>query len=102
MSEQRGTSEEQVTPSAPFVPSSFSPTWQGGNRPELPRLADERATLTSYLDWHRATFELKCQGIADPRLSERAVPPSTLSLHGLLRHLSGVERWWFQQQFLGA
>ena len=25
-----------------------------------------------------------------------------MSLHGLLRHLSGVERWWFQQQFLGA
>jgi len=29
------------------------------------------------------------------------VPPSGLSLHGLLRHLSGVERWWFQQQFAG-
>jgi len=24
-----------------------------------------------------------------------------LSLHGLLRHLAGVERWWLRQQFAG-
>lgn len=82
------------------VPTNFSQLWPGGDtRPEIPRLADERATLTSYLDWHRATFELKCLGIADRQLSEKAVPPSSMSLHGLLRHLSGVERWWFGLQF---
>jgi hypothetical protein len=85
------------------VPTNFSQLWPGGDaRPEIPRLADERATLVSYLDWHRATFELKCRGIAEQQLSERAVPPSSMSLHGLLRHLSGVERWWFQQQFVRA
>ena len=88
--------------SAPFVPSSYSPTWPGDNRQPPPRLADERTTLTGYLDWQRATFELKCRGIAEQRLSERSVPPSAMSLHGLLRHLSGVERYWFQQQFLRA
>jgi len=88
--------------SAPFVPSSFSPIWEGDNRPKLPKLADERVTLTAYLDYQRATFELKCRGVDSQRLSERTVPPSAMSLHGLLRHLSGVERWWFQQQFLGA
>jgi hypothetical protein len=35
------------------------------------------------------------------RLSEQGVPPSTLSLHGLIRHLAGVERWWFRLQFAG-
>jgi hypothetical protein len=85
------------------VPTNFSQLWPGGDaRPEIPRLADERATLVAYLDWHRATFELKCRGIAELQLSVRSVPPSSMSLHGLLRHLSGVERWWFQQQFVRA
>ncbi|HET6209257.1 MAG TPA: DinB family protein [Jatrophihabitans sp.] len=85
------------------VPTSYSQLWPGGEaRPQIPRLADERSTLTGYLDWQRATFELKCRGVAGQRLSERTVPPSSMSLHGLLRHLSGVERYWFQQQFLRA
>ena len=38
----------------------------------------------------------------DPaRLNDRTMPPSTLTLHGLLRHLTGVERWWFQINFAG-
>jgi hypothetical protein len=35
------------------------------------------------------------------KLSEKGIPPSALSLHGLARHLAGVERWWFRQQFAG-
>ena len=57
--------------------------------------------MSSFLDWHRATFELKCTGIPPERLSEQAIPPSSLSLHGLARHLAGVERWWFRIQFAG-
>ncbi|MGH2736931.1 MAG: DinB family protein [Actinomycetota bacterium] len=83
------------------VPSSYSPKWKGDTRTDPPALGDEREILTSFLDWHRATFELKCDGIPPERLSERAVPPSSLSLHGLVRHLGGVERWWFRQQFAG-
>ena len=52
--------------------------------------------LTAYLDWHRTTLELKCSGVERSRLREQSMPPSTLSLHGLVRHLAGVERWWFQ------
>ncbi|WP_328470136.1 DinB family protein [Streptomyces sp. NBC_00448] len=70
-------------------------------RPELPRTDGERATLTAFLDWHRETFALKCAGVAADRMSEKAVPPSGLSLHGLVRHLAGVERWWFRQHFAG-
>lgn len=64
-------------------------------------MGGERETLGTVLDWHRATFELKCAGLPPERLSQQAVPPSTLSLHGLLRHLSGAERWWFRTQFAG-
>ncbi len=84
-----------------FIPSSFSPTWPDDDRVEPPREGDERSTLSAYLDWHRDTFELKCRGVPSERLSERSVPPSSMTLHGLVRHLAGVERWWFQQQFAG-
>ena len=80
---------------------NFSPRWAADTRPPLPRLGDEREILTAFLDWYRLTFELKCTGVAPERLSEKGIPPSTLSLHGLIRHLAGVERWWFRQQFAG-
>lgn len=79
----------------------LSPKWEGDDRPPLPTVGGEREILTAFLDWHRATFELKCRGVAAARLSERAIPPSGLSLHGLVRHLAGVERWWFRQHFAG-
>jgi Protein of unknown function (DUF664) len=81
------------------VPGNYSPMWSGDTRAELPNVGDEREILTSFLDWHRATLELKCSGVPPERLSERLVQPSSLSLHGLVRHLAGVERWWFQIQF---
>ncbi|MCE7079109.1 DinB family protein [Streptomyces sp. ST2-7A] len=85
------------------VPTVFSPLWPGseGLRPSPSRVGTERELLVGNLDWHRRTFELKCSGLPAGRLSERSVEPSRLSLHGLIRHLAGVERWWFQQQFLG-
>lgn len=83
------------------VPKVFSPRWETDVRPDLPLLGDEREILTAYLDWHRTTFELKCAGVPLERLSEKGVPPSGLSLHGLVRHLAGVERWWFRIQFAG-
>ena len=80
---------------------NYSPTWVGAERPEVPPTGDERALLTALLDWHRATFEAKCTGLPADRLAEKAVPPSGLSLHGLVRHLAGVERWWFRIQLAG-
>lgn len=80
---------------------NYAPRWQGATRPDVPPTGDERAVLTTLLDWQRATFEAKCSGVGPHRLAERAVPPSTLSLHGLVRHLAGVERWWFRIQLAG-
>ncbi|MFE7117667.1 DinB family protein [Streptomyces sp. NPDC057654] len=80
---------------------NYAWTWGDGARTEPPLTGDERTALTSSLDWHRATFELKCSGVPEDRLSEKGIPPSGLSLHGLVRHLAAVERWWFRIQFAG-
>ena len=80
---------------------NYARTWAPDPRTAIPLVGDEREILTAYLDWHRHTFELKCSGVPPERLSEKVVPPSGLSLHGLLRHLAGVERWWFRLQFAG-
>jgi len=55
--------------------------------------------LQAILDWHRATLLYKCQGLTGEQLAERAVPPSELSLLGLIRHMTRVERSWFRQRF---
>ena len=81
---------------------NYSPLWPGDARTPVPRTASERVILTGFLDYFRATFEQKCAGLANHQLSEASVPPSTMTLHGLVRHLGGVERWWFQIQFVGA
>jgi hypothetical protein len=54
----------------------------------------EREVDLSYLRFYRRTFELKCADLSPSQLATRSVPPSTLSLLGLLRHLAGVEHSW--------
>jgi hypothetical protein len=58
--------------------------------------------IASNLDYHRATFLWKCSGLTDPQLRQRSVPPSSLSLLGLMRHLQGVERYWLQRRLAGT
>ncbi|MBM7784023.1 DinB family protein [Tenggerimyces flavus] len=65
------------------------------DRPRPPRVGDERTTLDGFLDFHRATLLWKCEGLTDEQLKLRAVPPSDLSLLGLVRHVTEVERGWF-------
>ena len=66
------------------------------DRTDPPLEADERTTLTAFLDFLRGTLALKCDGLTDDQLRERAVPPSNLSLLGLVRHMAEVERNWFR------
>jgi hypothetical protein len=54
----------------------------------------ELATLRDYLSSYRMTLQMKCQGLDPEQLARRSVPPSTMSLLGLLRHLAGVEHDW--------
>jgi len=63
--------------------------------------ADEREMLTGWLEHHRGVLIWKCQDLTAEQLRQRAVPPSTLSLLGLVRHMAQVERGWFRQVFLG-
>ncbi len=65
-------------------------------RVDPPLDADERATLTAFLDYQRATLALKCHGLSADQLRQRAVEPSSLSLLGLVRHMAEVERNWFR------
>ena len=57
--------------------------------------------LQALLDWQRATLLYKCAGLTGEQLARRAVPPSGLSLLGLVRHMTKVERTWFRQRFAG-
>jgi uncharacterized damage-inducible protein DinB len=61
-----------------------------------PPEAGEREMLAAFLDLYRATLEAKCAGLSPDQLRARAVPPSSLSLLGLIRHMAEVEHTWFR------
>ncbi|MFF3059811.1 DinB family protein [Streptomyces sp. NPDC057909] len=63
--------------------------------------AAERPMLEGWLDYHRDTLALKCAGLTDAQLREASVPPSELSLLGLVRHMAEVERGWFREVLAG-
>jgi hypothetical protein len=60
----------------------------------------ERAMLEGWLEFHRTTLELKCEGLSDEQLKRRPIETSALSLHGLVRHMAEVERGWFRRVLL--
>lgn len=62
---------------------------------------DERTTLTEELRAQRLTLELKCEGLDAEQMARRAIPPSTLSLLGLVRHLAEVERATWRRLIAG-
>ena len=64
-------------------------------RAEPDKTSEERAMLDQWLDYHRATLRQKCTGINDHQLRTASCPPSNLTLLGLVRHLTDVERGWF-------
>src|SRR4030095_6214254 len=66
-------------------------------RPAPPRSAPEREVLAAWLDFHRLTLERKCHGLSPAQLRRRAVPPSALSLLGVVRAPGGVGRHWFRR-----
>lgn len=54
----------------------------------------ELATLVDVLTNYRLTLRMKCEGLDAEQLARRSVPPSTMSLLGLVRHLAEAERDW--------
>jgi uncharacterized damage-inducible protein DinB len=70
-------------------------------RVEPPYVLDDRDMLEGWLEFHRTTLLLKCEGLDDASRKRRPVETSVLSLHGLVRHMSEVERSWFRRALLG-
>jgi uncharacterized damage-inducible protein DinB len=66
-----------------------------------PLTGGEREMLRTFLDYHRATLAMKTRGLSDDELRRMSMPPSTLSLLGLVRHLAEVERTWFRRVING-
>lgn len=61
----------------------------------------EKATYREYLTNYRLTIEMKCEGLDADQLARRSVPPSSMSLLGLVRHLAQCENHWFQTVLQG-
>lgn len=59
-------------------------------------MADDRTSLTSFLDYQRSTLAMKCGGLSDEQLKRKAIATTQLSLLGLVRHAASVERTWFR------
>jgi len=69
--------------------------------PDVPLTGDDRPMLEGFLAWHRALLRHKCAGLGGEPLARRSVPPSNLSLLGLVRHMAKVERVWFRERIAG-
>ncbi|MGH9030229.1 MAG: DinB family protein, partial [Acidimicrobiales bacterium] len=69
-------------------------------RTEPPLILPEREMLELWLEFHRTTLMLKCEGLDDAARKARPIPTSKLSLHGLVRHMAEVERNWFTRVLL--
>ncbi|CAM4436763.1 DinB family protein [Nocardia ninae] len=74
---------------------------ESNQRSEPGQVAGEYETLTGFLRFQRETLAWKCSGLTPEQLRLRAVPPSALSLLGLVRHLTDVERTWFTRVLEG-
>ncbi len=81
----------------------MSDMWQAadGDPRDYAPTKGERATVLAYLRNYRLTFALKCEGLDSEQLARRSVPPSTLSLLGLLRHLAQMEHHWSRRVLRG-
>ena len=79
-----------MTWTAPQIPRQSTPT-----------IAGERRLLEAWLDFHRQMLLSKCSGLTAEQLRQRPAPPSTMSLLGLVRHMTDVERGWFRRRIAG-
>jgi uncharacterized damage-inducible protein DinB len=75
-----------------WMDMALDPRFTEWQRPE-----GERATLLEFLRRYRLAVEMKCADLDAAQLARRSVPPSTMSLLGLIRHMADVERYWFRR-----
>jgi hypothetical protein len=70
-------------------------------RTQRPLRADEPTSLRAFLDHHRDTFRWKCSGLSQVQLAQ-TLPPSEMTLGGMMKHLAVVEQSWFEDDFVGG
>jgi Protein of unknown function (DUF664) len=70
-------------------------------RPDEPFTGPERPMLDGFLDYYRASMLTRCSGLTGEQLAARSVPPSSMSLLGIVRHLTDVERTYFRRRWGG-
>jgi len=71
------------------------------DRRQPPVDGSEAETLRGFLDFHRDTLRWKCSGLGEEEL-RRSLPPTDLTLAGLVLHLTMVEAGWFNLTFAGG
>jgi len=101
MTRDEGT---DVAPERWAASTKYPDMWvdpQQDPREDLPEAVDERTTLVQFLAGYRLTMEMKCSDLDAGQLARRSVPPSTMSLLGMIRHMAGVEQYWFRQVMAG-
>jgi uncharacterized damage-inducible protein DinB len=76
-------------------------TFEAPKRPHIPFNGPERVQLDAWLDFYRATLLEKCNGLNAAQLKERPIDSSSLSLLGIVRHMTFVEQIWFENRFAG-
>lgn len=70
-------------------------------RTQVEPACGEKGVLLEYLERYRLTLEMKCDGLDVEQMARRSVPPSNLSLLGLVRHLARVEHSWTRRVLEG-
>lgn len=70
-------------------------------RDDGPMIGGEREVLEHWLELYRVTVLHKIAGLDAEQLARRSVPPSTLSLLGVVRHLAEVEAYWLREVLHG-
>jgi uncharacterized damage-inducible protein DinB len=67
-------------------------------RVDPPPHGDEVTILRSFLTYHRDTLRMKCAGLSQEQLAQ-ALPPTDMTLGGMMKHLALVESNWFDHVF---
>jgi hypothetical protein len=80
--------------------ASMTQTFDQATRVEAPIRADEVTALRGFLDYHRDTFRWKCSGLTQQQLAQK-LPPSEMTLGGMMKHLALVEVGWFGKTLAG-
>src|SRR3954452_19823057 len=71
------------------------------DRTNFPLRGDEATTLRAFLDYQRDILRMKCAGLSQAQLAQ-ALPPSDMTLGGMMKHLAIVDQSWFEDDFGGS